>query len=180
MAHLSESLVEEYLNRKKFFTIRGAKQGVGESDILGIRRLGEKIEGLHVEVQTSFRPVSYLSNSNAKKRNDEEVSEQMKLWIEKKFTRMTKSTLRESIFPGIEWRYVFVCARLKDEREKNHIIDAGIEVIPFGEILAFLIRKVKKGEFTTSSGGDLVEVMRYLTECEPVGGHNSGGCAPSA
>jgi len=166
MAHLSESLVEEYLNRKKYFTIRGAKQGVGESDILGIRHFGEKIEGLHVEVQTSFRPVSYLSNPNAKKRSDQEVDEQMKRWIEKKFTSKTKSSLRESIFPGIKWNYVFVCARLKDEREKDHITEAGIRIIPFGEVLSFLIKKVKKGEFTTSSGGDLVEVMRYLTECD--------------
>jgi hypothetical protein len=97
----------------------------------------------------------------------------MKMWIEKKFSSKTKISLRESIFPGIKWHYVFVCARLKDEREKDHITEARIKIIPFGEVLAFLIRKVKKGEFTTSSGGDLVEVMRYLTECELDAGINS-------
>ena len=173
MAHLSESLVEEYLNRKKFLTIRGAKQGIGELDILGIRNEGLNTEGVHVEVQTSFRPVSYLSNPNAKKRNDEEVREQMQKWIEKKFTSDSKKNLRESIFPNLDWKFIFVCARVKDEREKEEIISAGIEIIPFEEILHSLIQKVKKGEFTTSSGGDLVEVMRYLTECEQCSRYNS-------
>lgn len=34
MALLGESLVEEWLNREGFFTIRGVKHGVGEMDLL--------------------------------------------------------------------------------------------------------------------------------------------------
>jgi hypothetical protein len=37
MAILAESLVEEWLNREGFFTVRGVKHGVGEIDLLAIR-----------------------------------------------------------------------------------------------------------------------------------------------
>jgi len=36
MALLAESLVEEWLNRDGYFTIRGVKRGVGELDLLAV------------------------------------------------------------------------------------------------------------------------------------------------
>jgi hypothetical protein len=46
MALLAESLVEEWLNRKGFFTIRGIKHGVAEMDLLAIRHeAGESVIG---------------------------------------------------------------------------------------------------------------------------------------
>jgi len=165
MAHLSEFLVEEYFNRKKYFTIRGAKQGVGEMDILGIRKKAEEdIQGIHAEVQTSFRPVSYLSNTNAGKREYTTLKADMERWLDKKFRSETKTRLRNSIYPGIKWQFIFVYARLKDEREKDIIAEEGITIITFSEILTELIKPVKKGAYTTSSGGDFVEVLRYLSD----------------
>src|SRR5580704_4216023 len=62
MAILAESLVEEWLNREGFFTIRGVKHGVGEIDLLAIRHEpGAAVIGWHVEVQASFRPVGYIA-----------------------------------------------------------------------------------------------------------------------
>ena len=40
MALLAESLVEEWLNREGYFTIRGVKHGVGEMDLLAVRPQG--------------------------------------------------------------------------------------------------------------------------------------------
>jgi hypothetical protein len=37
VALLAESLVEEWLNRQNFFTIRGVKHGIDEIDLLAIR-----------------------------------------------------------------------------------------------------------------------------------------------
>jgi len=37
MALLAESLVDEWLNRQGFFTVRGIKHGVHEIDLLGVR-----------------------------------------------------------------------------------------------------------------------------------------------
>jgi hypothetical protein len=62
MALLSESLVEEWLSRGGFFTIRGIKHGLGELDLLGIRHeAGALVVGWYVEVQSSFRPIGYIA-----------------------------------------------------------------------------------------------------------------------
>jgi len=37
MAAFAESLVDEWLNRQGFFTVRGLKYGVDEMDLLGVR-----------------------------------------------------------------------------------------------------------------------------------------------
>jgi len=62
MALLGESLVEEWLNRDGFFTIRGVRHGVDEMDLLAIRReKSGKVIGRHVEVQISFRPIGFIA-----------------------------------------------------------------------------------------------------------------------
>ena len=64
MSILAEQLVDEWLNRQGFFTVRGAKSGVHEIDLLGVRSLkGNKteLEAWHVEVQVSFNPIAYIS-----------------------------------------------------------------------------------------------------------------------
>ena len=81
MSLFSEQLVEEYYNRRRYLTIRGAKQGVGETDILAVRFQDALVEGLHIEVQTSFRPVAFLSNGNAGagNRTDAQVETEMQI-----------------------------------------------------------------------------------------------------
>jgi len=37
MAALAESLVDAWLNRQGFFTVRGLKHGIDEIDLLGVR-----------------------------------------------------------------------------------------------------------------------------------------------
>ena len=53
MALLGEQLVNEWLNRIGFFTLRGIKMGVHEIDLLGIRMREGVLEGWHVEAQIS-------------------------------------------------------------------------------------------------------------------------------
>ncbi len=60
MALLAEELVEEWLNRAGFFTIRGVKIGVHEMDLLAIRPTQDGLECRHVEVQASVNPPIYL------------------------------------------------------------------------------------------------------------------------
>jgi hypothetical protein len=43
MAALAESLVDEWLNRQGFFSVRGVKHGVDEIDLLGIRPNGSAL-----------------------------------------------------------------------------------------------------------------------------------------
>jgi hypothetical protein len=58
MALLAEELVEEWLNRNGYFTIRGIKLGVHEIDLLAIRINSGNIEARHIEVQASVHPIS--------------------------------------------------------------------------------------------------------------------------
>jgi hypothetical protein len=166
MALLSEQLVEEYYNRQRYLTIRGAKQGVGESDILAIRYSEPSCEALHIEVQTSFRPVAYLSNGNAGagNRSNTQVEAEMATWFEKKFTSRNKVRLRESVWPKAEWNFVFVHGRMKDSRELDFLTKHHVELICFSKILRGVTEKVRRGGFTASSGGDLAEILRYHRE----------------
>ncbi len=161
MSLFSEQLVEEYYNRRRFLTIRGARQGVGEIDLLAIRHHQIAVEGLHIEIQTSFRPVAYLSNSNARVRSDEQTQEDMKVWIQKKYLSTKKEMLRQSVWSGIKWRFVLVHARLKDERELVILKQAGIELLPFEDVICEITLPTKKGEFTATAGGDASEILRY-------------------
>jgi hypothetical protein len=61
VALLAEELVEEWLNRQGYFTIRGIKTGVHEIDILAVRPSPEGLECRQLEVQASMRPVSYIT-----------------------------------------------------------------------------------------------------------------------
>ncbi len=87
MALLDEQLVEEWLNRQNFFTIRGIKCGVDEIDLLAIRPMPEGLECWQVEVQISYRPVGYIGgDTSARRRTPEQLRAGVKQWVEKKFT----------------------------------------------------------------------------------------------
>ena len=52
MALLAEEIVEEWLNRQGYFTIRGVKVGVHEIDLLAVKwQKDGKAECRHIEVQ---------------------------------------------------------------------------------------------------------------------------------
>ena len=61
MSLLAESLVEEWLNRAGYFTIRGARFGVSEMDLLAVKQGADGLEARHIEVQMSTIPISYIS-----------------------------------------------------------------------------------------------------------------------
>jgi len=97
MALLAEEIVEEWLNRQGFSTIRGAKVGVGELDILVVRPTSDGPECRHIEVQASSNPVSFLTPATkaARKRGLAPYSQKARTadfmracvdeWCEKKF-----------------------------------------------------------------------------------------------
>jgi len=59
MALLDEQIVEEWLNSKQFFTIRGIRYGNNhETDLLACKLQGNEVECWHVEVHVSYIPVS--------------------------------------------------------------------------------------------------------------------------
>lgn len=114
MSLLAESIVEEYFNYNRFFTIRGSKQGVHEIDILAIKVSNKsKKQALHIEVQVSTKPVSYIasltkedamnlkkSRTSAIKRSDEILRNCVIAWIDKKYGQISKVKARNRLYPG--------------------------------------------------------------------------------
>ena len=66
MALLAESLVEEWLNRQGYFTIRGVKHGVDKMDLLAVRPQDSQIVGWHDRrVRSLVQPVPISERSSA-------------------------------------------------------------------------------------------------------------------
>lgn len=161
MAILDEEIVEQWLNQHGFFTMRGIKCGVDEIDLLALKPSQTKPEFWHVEVQVSFRPVGYIGgDTNAKKRNKEQIEDGVEKWVEKKFTSKKKKEKRESIVSGAEWKYVLVCANLKDETEIQIMDRLGVKVYRYSEILADVVSS--KEHQTSSIATNIVEILKYF------------------
>jgi hypothetical protein len=168
MALLGESLVEEWLNREGFFTIRGVKHGVGEMDLLAVKpqKNGDVI-GWHVEVQISFRPIGFIGRlpkapnqgrQSARKRGLEEIDSCARGWVKDKFLAEDKALLREQLWPGVKWEFHLVHAVVREPRELAIFANEGVILHPFYGILSSLS---KKGSFSASAGGDLAEIVSY-------------------
>ncbi|HEY1170333.1 MAG TPA: hypothetical protein VGH19_03090 [Verrucomicrobiae bacterium] len=169
MALLAEEIVEEWLNRAGWFTIRGIKLGVEEIDILALKPSPDKgILCRHVEVQASFNPVSYLtkipkakrklgeSASNARRRTESELQESVASWIHQKFDHPRKVAQRKALHNG-EWSRELVVHNLRHPEEKEVIRSAGVVV----HELATLIESFRQGNqiVPRAAGADFVELV---------------------
>jgi hypothetical protein len=179
MALLAESLVEEWLNRKGFFTIRGVKHGIEEMDLLAIRHEERQVViGWHVEVQVSFRPVTYIAKLNpdvaratnkartaAGKRTPDEIETYAREWVQSKFTAEGKAKARDGLWPHVQWEYHLVHARVREPLELKVFQGEGVTCHTFRELLADLSRR-KAHSFSGSAGGDLAEIVSYYNAPE--------------
>ena len=170
MALLGEEVVEEWLNRKGYFTIRGIKIGVDEIDILAIKpRLEGGYDCRHVEVQVSVNPISYVSKvaktiqkqrgigpHNARKRDEAELKQGIAEWIMNKFNHPRKAELRQRLCPG-NWTTELVVGAVKHEEEIALFKEAGIEIHRLRDI----IEEMDKGGATVqaAAGADLLDLM---------------------
>ena len=174
MALLAESLVEEWLNRDGFFTIRGVKHGVGEMDLLAVKpTLDGTLIGRHVEVQVSVRPIGFIgkltkeqigdsgiSSNSAKKRTKKEIKECAVAWVHKKFKDSNKKKVRDSLWPGVIWSFHLVHGVVREELELEIFAKNDVTIHPFHTVLKSLSLR-KKGSFSGSAGGDLAEIVGY-------------------
>lgn len=162
MALLDEQLVDEWLNRKCFFTMRGIRSGVDEIDLLAVRMAVKGLECWHVEVQVSYRPIGYVGgDTNARRRTDDELRAGVEQWVEKKFTSSRKVARRNAILPNAEWKYVFVHGLLRDDRELDHMAELGVTLIPYRQVLAEL-RDDTTGNTSSSIASNIAEMLRYM------------------
>ena len=173
MSLLSETLVDEWLNRQGFLTMRGIKNaGVDEIDLNGVRPIGRTLEAWHVEAQISFNPVGFITPlckaeqvrtgrkaGSAAARTTELLEASVQEWIHKKFDSPKKVKLREKVWPGLSWRRVFVHGVARHDQELQFIGNSGIELISFRTVLEDL--NLKKGH-TGASGTDISDIIRYF------------------
>lgn len=174
MSFLGEHLAEEWLNRQGYFTIRGAKVGTGEIDLLAIKYAQPNVECWHYEVQASLRPVSYLcpapkelrkhgkSAHNAKKRDKPEIKLGVSEWIEKKYNNDKIVSLRKSLWHGT-WNLGLILGNVKHPEEISLIENCGIRIIRIAEIIQSLSPKWSHRDSTfilgAATGADLVDLV---------------------
>lgn len=169
MSLLAEEIVEEWLNRQGFFTIRGIKQGLDEIDLLAIRVTDGKIERRHIEVQASSRPIGYVTSvskerqkstgskpSTAKKRSTDEILTDVMEWIVKKFSQPKKEQLRQTLCPG-KWKYELVVHNVRHPEELEIIAQQGIKVHRLSDVVVQL--NAKGHLVPKSAGADLIELV---------------------
>jgi hypothetical protein len=169
MALLAEELVEEWLNRNGYFTIRGIKVGGHEIDLLAIAVHGSTIEARQIEVQASIRPISYLcplpkdaqkktgrKPMSMKQRTPRELAEGVKEWVNKKYHRDAKKRLRNALYSG-DWTYELVVHRVKFPEELQLLEKHGIKIHKLDEIAASL--SGNRTIIQSAAGSDLLELI---------------------
>jgi hypothetical protein len=176
MSLLAESLVEEWLNRDGYFTIRGARFGVSEMDLLAVRQGQSGLDARHIEVQVSTNPIAYISplteaqakaleksktSAWARPRDVLEVS--VSAWLEKKFHSTGKVKARDKAWPGLSWSLEFVHGSVRHPEELDLIREKGIKLHTFYSVLASLCN----GEAAAHKGGagtDIAEILAYYVK----------------
>jgi hypothetical protein len=169
MSLLAEVVVEEWLNRQGYFTIRGVKLGNDEIDILAIRPLSNgNIERRHLEVSASTNPISHFSPLpksvrkatgravSAKKRSPEILAEAVLDWVDKKYRKPNKLQLLHALGEG-DWSKEFVIHKVKYLEEIALIRGYGIKILHLADIIKEL--RTGKTPIKAASGADLLELM---------------------
>ncbi len=156
MALLAEELVEEWLNRNGFFTIRGIKVGVHEIDLLAVGFEDGETICRHIEVQASLRPVGYISGIPIKKSSFAVMSQGVEEWVNKKFRLAVKERLRNELYPG-NWKFELVVHQVRHEDELKLIEEHGILIHRLDDIVLEL--SSSKSIFKGASGSDLLELI---------------------
>ena len=174
MALFAETLVEELLNRRGYFTIRGAKAGQREMDLLAVRlRKGENPEALHVEVQASTNPVSWITKwtkrlqeelniprNSMRDRTPEQLVECVDGWVAEKFADVKVRRVREQLWPGLDWRFWLVHGVIIHPEELEAIRTLGVETVEFASVVDELVsRKNGPVKTTSSTAADIVALI---------------------
>lgn len=172
---LAESLVEEWLNREGYFTIRGAKHGNHEIDLLAVRQGPDGIEARHIECQISTNAMSYVCPltkeqaerlgkvpRNASRRNAHEMRIAVEGWVEKKFKSAEKEQARTKAWASLNWSLEFVHGDIRHHDEIDMIRACGINVIPVKAVLQSLCNDDAKAHRQGGVGSDITDLIRLM------------------
>jgi hypothetical protein len=174
LALLAEEIVEEWLRRQGFFTIRGIKIGVQEIDLLAIRPTANGLECRHVEVQASTNPIGYLSRlskedqlesglkaTSKKSRSEDQLRRGLTEWIDRKFDLKEKAALRERLVStgarSGSWSRELVVHRVAFPIELDLLAERGVTVIRLGKVISDLRSGPKTIE--KAGGADFLDLL---------------------
>jgi|SRR5690554_3701044 len=170
MALLAEEIVEEWLNRQGYFTIRGIRLGVNEVDLVAVKFSGDQVVICrHIEVQASMRPVSYISKvpkaarktgraPNSAARSGEELVEGVAEWVEGKFFAAKKRALMQTLCNG-DWSSELVINNVKSEKEVDLISGHGITIHRLSDIVLQL-NDSSKFPIKSAAGSDFIDLLQ--------------------
>jgi len=167
MSLLAEEVVEEWLNRQGYFTIRGIKLGVDEIDLLAVKPGPDAVECRHVEVQASVNPISYICRvprelqktgrpANSAKRSADELTKGVEEWVEKKFLKANKVALMHKLAAG-PWSRELVLHNVKSPHEVELIRGHGITIHRLADIVKALREEARLVQ--SASGAALLELI---------------------
>ena len=169
MAILAEEIVEEWLNRQGYFTIRGVKLGVHEIDLLAIKICDDHVDCRHIEVTVSIRPVTYITDvpkeiqkktgrkpKSTKERTEQELRIGIQEWVDKKFNLEQKSELRKKLYHG-NWSFELVVHNIKHPEELILLKEVGIKIIYLRDIMNEL--ESTNMTIQSASGASLVDLV---------------------
>lgn len=162
MALIDEQLVEEWLNRQNFFTIRGIKSGIDEIDLLAVRHNTDATTDVwHIEVQVSFRPIGYIGgDTSARKRTALEIRNGVEQWVDKKFKSKRKVDRRNDILPNANWRFLLVHGEVRDIAELGVMKELGVDLVTYKQVLSELC--VDKTKTSSSTATSITEILNYI------------------
>ncbi|HRI02756.1 MAG TPA: hypothetical protein PLL77_03340 [Pyrinomonadaceae bacterium] len=158
---MAEIVVQEWLNRNGYFTIRGIRVGNGEVDLLAVKIHSDgNIERRHVEVQASSNPIGYLVTGNARRLSATELDLATRAWVTKKFNNQPKQALFHDIAGG-PWSRELVYHKLCHEPEESDaLIRNGVQITLLLQVVADL--KSHDTPIRKAGGSDLIELMSLL------------------
>jgi hypothetical protein len=162
---LGEEVVQEWLNRKGYFTIRGVKIGNNEIDILAVKPADGVCECRHIEITLSINAIGYISTGNARKLRDVELKQAVDAWIEKKFNERAM-TLKQRLCHG-NWTKELVVGHIKHEDEIEVLEKSGIHIHRLTSILAEMETPPERTVVKTAVGADLFNLMMFARNVPP-------------
>jgi Holliday junction resolvase-like predicted endonuclease len=155
MALIAEELVQEWLNRQGYFTIRGARLGNHELDLLAVKVKGDgSLHCRHIEVNVSVNPIGYMGpQRSAKRQSVEQQRENARHWVQTKFQAKGKQALRDQLAPGQQWSLEVVLHKLRGPDQLTAILEAGVKTLRLSDIIGDLRNPAENVENVLSAAG---------------------------
>ncbi len=170
MASISEQVVEEWLRRQGFFTIRGARVGNQEMDILALKYQNGKVVAHHYEVHASYTAIGQFFGKGIKPKEIKEkgLEGAVQDFFRKKFLAEKKRKLRNRLVGcELDWKFHYVVHKVRS-KEALEIVptlrDPRVKVIRYCEVCKEL-NSAKKPEHT-ATGKDLANLLNTLDDCD--------------